>query len=153
MKIEDFHIGDTVQIINPESFLFGENGKVIDITNCTVVIELFDHMNHFLHYPPSALRVLKRVPGRPRWVVCAALRSRKTGQVIAGARHWDSIMRGIALVDKKTLAIWQGSEQGFIDQYGQFMDRQEAFKVAKANNQIRRSPIPDDGTLYSEDLY
>lgn len=96
---------------------------------------------------------------KPQRVVCAANRSSVTGKIITGARHWDSIMRqqvnwldpssnnGRQMPDE-----WAGAEQGFIDQYGQFLTRQEAFIIAKNQNQILY-PGFDTGTLYSEDLY
>lgn len=45
-----------------------------------------------------------------------------------------------------------GSEQGFIDQFGDFMDRKEAWNVALEQNQIREE-VSTHGTLYSENLY
>lgn len=100
--------------------------------------------------------------GKPRVVVCAANRSRVSGKVIAGARHWDSIMRQqVEWLDpekhngRRMPDEWAGAEQGFIDQYGQWMTREEAWKVAESANQIKH-PNPDGldiGTLYSENLY
>jgi hypothetical protein len=84
-----------------------------------------------------------------REVVCAAIR---VGDIIlCSARHWDPLMRAQA----KAMGI-KGTdnrqEQGFIDQYGQFMDRKEGKIIALASGQRLR--CPDIGTqLYSEDLY
>jgi len=89
----------------------------------------------------------------PRVVVCAAIRSAKTGRVVCGARHWDDAMRGQVLVDGKRPAEWLSAEQGFIDQWCVFMDRQEAYKVADAAGQVKYGPEHSKGTLYSEDLY
>lgn len=87
-----------------------------------------------------------------RVVVCAALRV--GDQIITGARHFDMIMRSQILARSDALQ-WGRSEQGFIDQGGSFMNREEAWHVAKEANQIRDdlrlSHI--DGTLYSEHLY
>lgn len=47
-------------------------------------------------------------------------------------------------------------DQGFIDQFGAFMSRTEAWKVAEAAGQIIRrvdGDAVDGGTLYSENLY
>lgn len=88
----------------------------------------------------------------PRVVVCAAIRS-KTGKLVCGARHWDAAMRGQVLVDGKRPSEWLSAEQGFIDQFCVFMDRQEAWKVAEAAGQIKYGPEHSKGTLYSEDLY
>lgn len=96
--------------------------------------------------------------GKARVVVCAANRSTVTGKIICGARHWDHIMRqqvewlkdhptGLKMPDE-----WVGCDQGFIDQYGQWMNRQEAWMVAKAAGQIKQT-TGASGTLYSEDLY
>lgn len=46
-----------------------------------------------------------------------------------------------------------GAEQGFIDQFGEFMTRKEAWTVAEAAGQIKYPKDYCKGTLYSEDLY
>lgn len=49
-----------------------------------------------------------------------------------------------------------GEVQGFIDQRGTFMTREEAWKVAVESGQIKRRVGGDErngGTLYSENLY
>lgn len=92
-------------------------------------------------------------------IVCAANRDIATGDIILGARHWDMRMR-------EAYADWmiandfaKGShfrEQGFIDQFGQFHTRTEAWKIAVKADQILRRVGGDDadgGTLYSENLY
>lgn len=43
--------------------------------------------------------------------------------------------------------------QGFITNYGRFVDRKEAFEIAKANNQIIRNIGYEPDELYSEMLY
>jgi hypothetical protein len=91
------------------------------------------------------------------WVVCAANRSRVTGKIICGARHWDSIMRQqVKWPTEKSAGLpeeWRGAEQGFIDQFGNFLTREEAYKVALGNGQIARRCGGDNGTLFSENLY
>ncbi len=93
-------------------------------------------------------------PGKakPR-IVCAAYLSGKF--LAVGPRHYDSTMKQqIENFDE----LW-GEEkiiQGFIDQFGDFYTRQEAWKIAEANGQIYRRCDGDDadgGTLYSENLY
>ena len=89
----------------------------------------------------------------PRVVVCAAVQN-KEGKILCGARHWDSVMRGIGVVDEQMIPEWRGAKQGFIDQFGVFMDRQEAYEVAYAAGQIKYGCSGSiHGTLYSEDLY
>lgn len=84
----------------------------------------------------------------PRRVVCAANRNRETGRIICGARHWDKIMRSQKLPEEK----FTGWDQGFIDQFGDYMSREEAWVVALEQNQIRLE-VSAPGTLYSENLY
>ena len=88
----------------------------------------------------------------PRVVVCAAIRS-KTGKLLCGARHFDEAMRSQFMVDGQRPPEWLSAEQGFIDQFCVFMDRQEAWKVAEAAGQIKYELGHSKGTLYSENLY
>ena len=90
---------------------------------------------------------------KPRVVVCAAIKN-KFGKIVCGARHWDNIMRGQILIAGKRPLEWiAGVEQGFIDQYGVFMSREEAYILAKEMGQIKYGREYSKGTLYSEDLY
>lgn len=84
----------------------------------------------------------------PQRIVCAALRL--DGQIICGARHFDSIMhQQIALTGKR----WNRAEQGFIDNKGNFLTREEAYIIAEKENQIRRICVPGSRELFSENLY
>jgi hypothetical protein len=47
---------------------------------------------------------------------------------------------------------YKGWEEGFIDQFGDWLDRKEAWKIAEDQGQIRRE-VSTPGTLYSENLY
>jgi hypothetical protein len=91
-----------------------------------------------------------------RKVVCAACRYGLL--ILCSARHWDLVMRYQYQLAKHTGA-YPGTgefEQGFIDQFGTFMDRKEAMTVAKAAGQqidIERGCGGDETTLYSEGLY
>lgn len=89
---------------------------------------------------------------KQRVVVCAAIR-RKDGKMVCGARHYDPAMRGQFLRGGKRPKKWISAEQGFIDQFGVFMNREEAYKVADAAGQIKYGMDHSKGTLYSEDLY
>jgi len=86
-----------------------------------------------------------------RRVVCAALR-RTDGLRVCGARHFDDVMRDQVKLNGGTVD-WIGATQGFIDQRGVFMTREEALEVAKAAGQIRRRCGGDEKRLYSENLY
>lgn len=87
----------------------------------------------------------------PRRVVCAANRS-PDGLIVCGARHWDKLMRAQAVAAgySPPFSKW---EQGFIDQFGDFMTREEAWKVAHDQGQFRRRCGGDESELYSENLY
>ena len=84
-----------------------------------------------------------------QYVVCAACR---IGTVIlCGARHWDKVMRSQA----RFLGVIGGhEEQGFIDQFGDFLTRKEAMRIVIENGQkfdIERNR--GDKSLSSEGLY
>lgn len=110
---------------------------------------------------------------RRQVVVCAAVRT-KGGHIILGARHYDTRMRETIkkIIETPTevtnIAMhmhgqssqepdnWYTAEQGFIDQWGTFLTRTEAWKIAEAANQIAfqvGGDTIDGGTLYSENLY
>jgi hypothetical protein len=92
----------------------------------------------------------------PSRVVCAANRCVRTGLILAGPRHFGPIMHSvmIALDAKGGGPTWQDSEQGFIDQHGVFLTREQAWVVAERNGQIlRRFDCGREGVLYSEHLY
>lgn len=81
-----------------------------------------------------------------RRIVCAAIRDGH-GSIICGPRHWDKICRSTKH------DAW---EQGFVDQRGEFLTREEAWKVAEAAGQILRRVGGDSingGRLFSENLY
>jgi len=70
------------------------------------------------------------------------------------ARHFDLAMHSVCQKVFGDQPYGQ-CEQGFIDQRGVFMDRKEAFLVARAAGQInvRREKSSPADTLFSEDLY
>jgi hypothetical protein len=90
-----------------------------------------------------------------RRVVCAAVKGNK-GSIVCGARHFDNIMRmGCLAFNPQTGETFKDPRQeGFIDQFGVFMDRKEAKQVAEAAGQIfRRVGDPESDELFSENLY
>lgn len=87
-----------------------------------------------------------------RIIVTAANKLGNTGIMLVGARHWDKVMVAQWESLKPLLDIKHSEiEQGFIDQYGQFLTRDEAYYVAYENEQ----PLicEDWGQLYSENLH
>ena len=94
-----------------------------------------------------------------RRVVCAAMQMLSRGNaptlVLLGARHWDAVMQQSITAHNINPSDYH-KEQGFIDQYGVFMTRTEAWQVALAAGQIRYrcgGDTANGGTLYSENLY
>jgi len=87
-----------------------------------------------------------------RRVVCAAIKNSKD-HIVCSARHYDKLMIDAIMIDLKSWKDKDDIEQGFIDQFGVFMTREEAYIVAKENNQIIRRCGGDDGRLFSENLY
>ena len=94
-----------------------------------------------------------------RKVVCAANKyvSADGSQVIiiCGARHWDLLMR--SQVEAFDEALWESVKlsevQGFVDQHGVFLTREEAWIVAEQAGQIVLRCGGDGVRLYSENLY
>lgn len=89
-------------------------------------------------------------------VVCAALRHEEGG-IIIGPRHFDATMHRLI---EGTGGDWNRAEQGFIDQFGNFLTREEAWWVAVVRDQIIRfvgNQTPESrragDELYSENLY
>ena len=86
-------------------------------------------------------------------VVCAACKCRVTGILVLGARHYDGLMRkqidSLAVTSAQTFSF----EEGFIDQFGEFLTREEAHVIAAKQNQIIRRCGGDEARLYSENLY
>jgi len=99
-----------------------------------------------------------------RKVVCAAIRA-ADGSLLIGIRHYSADM--IEQIDRmEALQIGaglkfqhrHGDDQGFVDQFGIYMTRSEAYQVAKAEGQIARPHAcihhaDGTGTLFSEGLY
>lgn len=85
-----------------------------------------------------------------RRVVCAAIRA-DDGEILVGIRHYSTdMLRQIhARSDGEKFYHRQDQDQGFVDQYGEYMTRSEAMTVALAAGQVNQ----DTGELCSEDLY
>jgi len=93
-----------------------------------------------------------------RRVVCAALRARDS-EVMLGIRHYSEDMhRQIhQRVDGNKFTCLNDEDQGFVDQYGVFMSRHEAYEVATTARQLIDKDAYGLGLegrkLYSEGLY
>ncbi|MCL6318823.1 hypothetical protein EXT67_21255 [Pectobacterium atrosepticum] len=95
-----------------------------------------------------------------RRIVCAANRFELKGGgfvVVPGSRHYSPDMAAVIdlIEDKLSSRFVAGEEQGFIDQWGDYHNRQHALSIALHAGQIntvRKKGSPYD-TLFSEDLY
>jgi hypothetical protein len=93
-----------------------------------------------------------------RRIVCAAIRA-PDGEVLLGVRHYSADMhRQIECRrDGEKFAHRHDEDQGFVDQHGAFLTREEAYVVAQAAGQIVRPQACGEGLkgpkLYSEGLY
>lgn len=103
----------------------------------------------------------------PPRIVCAANRHNQSLIIVCGARHFDSVMEHV-IKHNGGYPYWNDCECGFIDQYGNFYTREEAWIVANENGQIakriegvytdefgqiRKGVEVNEGILYSENLY
>ena len=86
-------------------------------------------------------------------VACAALLG-TDGTIVVGVRHFDSFMRHqIAMLKQFNGGRWPVKSQGFVDQFGKYLTRQQALKIAKERGQIIRRCGGDEKRLYSENIY
>lgn len=89
-----------------------------------------------------------------RVVVCAAILNTKTKEILCSPRHYDSTTHCHI---KKDNSKWlKGCViEGFVDQWGVFMTREEALDVATKAGQLntRRTKTHPLWQLFSEDLY
>ena len=82
-----------------------------------------------------------------RRVVCAALKN-SDGRIILGVRHFDQLMLRAL---EESPGDWSFAVQGFVDQKGNFLSREEALIVAVLQDQIIHKV--GEERLYSENLY
>lgn len=91
-------------------------------------------------------------------IVCAALRA-ADGDILLGIRHYSKDMRDTIKkrIDGKKFHHCHDENQGFVDQYGKYLTRREAYKVAEAAGQIINPKacggVSPDKILYSEGIY
>lgn len=93
-----------------------------------------------------------------QYIVCAAARNTYNGAIICSPRHYDSTFYAALelyreTADEHSIRGWREADQGFVDQFGKFLTRAEARRIAVATGQIRRRCGGDHEELYSENLY
>jgi len=90
-----------------------------------------------------------------RKVVCAAVRS-NDGKVLAGTRHYSpDMVATMRLMGKEGERFRAKADrnQGFLDNFGNYLSRKEAYIVAVEAGQIKDGDGHRPGKLHSEDLY
>ncbi len=84
-------------------------------------------------------------------IVCAACKFDTV--ILCGARHWDTVMREQFKVITSALHACR-FEQGFIDQFGNFHNREAALQIVLASGQpYNRNRNGSDTELFSEGMY
>lgn len=81
----------------------------------------------------------------------SAIQRNSDGRVWTGRRHSNVYSKMVKEGHIKNITR-AGFTQGFVTTEGTFVDRKEAFKIAKDNGQIKAEPWAEP-TLMSEDLY
>ena len=74
------------------------------------------------------------------------------GIVFCGLRHHNCLYQMIAISGKFQHEAGE-NVQGFLTTFNRFVNRREAFEIAKKENQIRDITLINGNQLYSEDLY
>jgi hypothetical protein len=94
---------------------------------------------------------------KPEYILCAALHYK--GMIIAGHRHSDCYkvienLYKIFTADAIPLTGLPDREsQGFLTSHNRYVNRVEAWKIAKVNDQIVYDKDSSDEYLISENLY
>ncbi len=106
---------------------------------------------HYQPDPDNFAEIVTPEENVKRYVVCAA--NRYGELILCGPRHHDTRMnQTLLLLKEKGLELGQRDEEGFVDQFGIFLSREEACKIVLLNKQ----PLQDPDLrkrLFSENLY
>lgn len=87
-----------------------------------------------------------------RRVACAAIKC-DDGTVVTGSRHFSPDMRRL-MARIYGPEYWKHEvEQGFIDNRGEWLTREQAFHLARESGQCPHLPSEGTACLFSEDLY
>ena len=82
-------------------------------------------------------------------IVCAAIKVEGIDLPICGVRHGDCFNTAKLI---KPDFYCKSEDQGFMTNFGRYVDRREAFKIAQRENQIKEKHMNNE-ILISEDLY
>lgn len=85
-------------------------------------------------------------------IICAAVRDPSTGTVITGFRHFDHHIR--YKIEYNGLKFKDFTEEGFVDMYGEYHNREDALKIVLDNGQhFLKERNGCSSRLYSEGIY
>ena len=151
--LEEWSVTALLSVIDPQRMLV-KSAITMDGAVARVTVGSRQHMTIVL----TNERAHRKEPAAQPVIVCAAVRSTKSETIHASPRHFDvigaaSIQNSTNPLDLEQEVEW---EEGFLDQFGIFYNRQVAWMVAVNANQIVRRCGGDEangGTLYSENLY
>ena len=109
-------------------------------------------VNSYLDIYQASKDKIARMPEEKRRITGVAVcREGKVYFLPEPARHSDVIQM---LIKKRVmLPPVRQAEQGFVDQNGKFLTREDAAKLALANGQCKKLRCPSLGILFSEDLW
>lgn len=91
------------------------------------------------------------------FILCAAINYH--GTIICGRRHGDcyKVLKNLLSKDFDPDDLPNREDQGFLTSFNRYVDRKEAWKIAKENNQIKfggdASENGEESILISENLY
>jgi len=91
---------------------------------------------------------------KPQQIVVCAANRHKDGLMLVGARHWDRVMVAQFKLINTFNVKPTDFEQGFINQFGEFLTREEALVIVMENGQPFNAERNGSKTeLFSEGLY
>lgn len=125
----------------------GEISSSITVDERNVLIDKLDNIGAFKRWPELS----------PHARIAGVANQMYDGTVICGGRHGDHVMNkqmDLFFASKpKCTELNTHVGQGFIDQWGNFLDRRQAFKIALFQDQIKFRCGGDNEELYSENLH
>lgn len=102
-----------------------------------------------LSYDIAAPQPVQPAPKQPRWITHVAIKyAGVVYSLVAPKRHCDIHLKLI----RQSGGLHGPTFHGFLDNYGNFLSRAEAFIIAKQAGQIKPG-MRIDGFLYSEDVW
>lgn len=134
-------------------------GKPFNTLAWHVFKRAFDIASYRLKLPKKDEAELKNIPvpidikrSSTEYIICSAVRW--NGTFICGRRHKDCYVIADALMGSGFLER-ERKHQGFMTSTGRFVNREEAFQIAKECKQIVHKMFDEDatGSLTSEDLF